>query len=142
MKRVFGLLVRRREAIPALVAVLLLGLAAIGVSFWAPVAQADQPSAAGDTKVYVGQKTCMGCHQQEASNWAHTIQATDHMRHCSRFVSIGRVRWIAETPYDGKDDSGWYRFEAEPVTTIFTGRAESPADMVAAPDSAIAGAGT
>jgi hypothetical protein len=58
------------------------------------------------------------------ANWAHTRQAGEHMRHCSRLVSIGRVRWIADTPHDGKDDSGWYRFEAKPVTTIFTGRAE------------------
>lgn len=26
-------------------------------------------------RVFVGQKTCEGCHQQEASNWAHTIHA-------------------------------------------------------------------
>jgi DmsE family decaheme c-type cytochrome len=26
-------------------------------------------------RTYVGQKTCEGCHQQEASNWAHTIHA-------------------------------------------------------------------
>src|SRR5438045_4063610 len=37
----------------------------------APVpAQADTPA---DTRTYVGQKTCEGCHQQEAANWAHTI---------------------------------------------------------------------
>jgi DmsE family decaheme c-type cytochrome len=32
---------------------------------------ADNP----DDRTYVGQKTCEGCHAQEAANWAHTIHA-------------------------------------------------------------------
>jgi DmsE family decaheme c-type cytochrome len=28
-----------------------------------------------EERTYVGQKTCEGCHQQEAGNWAHTIHA-------------------------------------------------------------------
>ncbi len=40
---------------------------------------AGQPAAAppqgDDTRSYVGEKTCMTCHQQEADNWAHTIHA-------------------------------------------------------------------
>jgi DmsE family decaheme c-type cytochrome len=28
-----------------------------------------------DDRTYVGQKTCEGCHAQEAANWAHTIHA-------------------------------------------------------------------
>ena len=48
------------------------------------VADADQMPAAGShgsaaddasDRTYVGQKTCVGCHQQEAANWAHTIHA-------------------------------------------------------------------
>ncbi len=31
--------------------------------------------AAGDDRTYVGQKICTACHQQEASNWAHTVHA-------------------------------------------------------------------
>src|SRR5258708_4500363 len=38
------------------------------------IAQAE-PSAIPSDRTYVGQKTCEGCHQQEASNWAHTIHA-------------------------------------------------------------------
>ena len=30
---------------------------------------------ATDNRVYVGQKTCETCHQQEAGNWAHTVHA-------------------------------------------------------------------
>lgn len=57
------------------------------------------------------------------ANWANTIQAGSHMQRCSRMVSIGRVRWIPGTSNDGKDDSSWYRFEAEPAETVFTARA-------------------
>jgi DmsE family decaheme c-type cytochrome len=41
-------------------------------------ADAAPPGAAAplaDDRTYVGQKTCETCHQQEASNWAHTIHA-------------------------------------------------------------------
>jgi DmsE family decaheme c-type cytochrome len=32
-------------------------------------------ASADDNRTYVGQKTCEGCHAQEAANWAHTIHA-------------------------------------------------------------------
>lgn len=57
------------------------------------------------------------------ANWAHTKQAAELMQYCSHIVSIGRVRWFEGTPSGGKDDAAWYRFEAEPASTIFTGRA-------------------
>jgi len=41
------------------------------------VADASPPpdTVATDDRTFVGQKVCEGCHQQEASNWAHTIHA-------------------------------------------------------------------
>lgn len=36
---------------------------------------AQPASSAPDNRTYVGQKVCESCHQQEASNWAHTIHA-------------------------------------------------------------------
>lgn len=57
------------------------------------------------------------------ANWAHTRQSAGHMRYCPRMLSIGRIRWIAGTQTDGKDDCCWYVFVPEPVQTIFTGRA-------------------
>jgi DmsE family decaheme c-type cytochrome len=33
------------------------------------------PAENADDRTYVGQKTCEGCHGQEAANWAHTIHA-------------------------------------------------------------------
>jgi hypothetical protein len=45
------------------------------------------------------------------ANWAHTRQSRDLIQHCSRILPIGRVRWIPGSPYTGKDDASWYRFE-------------------------------
>jgi DmsE family decaheme c-type cytochrome len=49
-------------------------------SFATDAAPANPPSAlppqsTDDDRTYVGQKTCEGCHPQEAANWAHTIHA-------------------------------------------------------------------
>ena len=39
-------------------------------------AQGAAPAAANlDQRAYVGQQTCVGCHAQEAKNWAHTVHA-------------------------------------------------------------------
>src|SRR5690242_723429 len=41
----------------------------------APVRPPPQPPEDENDRTYVGQKTCEGCHAQEAANWAHTIHA-------------------------------------------------------------------
>lgn len=41
----------------------------------APPPPPQPASSADDDRTYVGQKTCEGCHAQEAANWAHTIHA-------------------------------------------------------------------
>jgi hypothetical protein len=50
------------------------------------------------------------------ADWAHTLQAGAYMPHCTHIVSIGRVRWIAGSANDGKDNSSWYRFGREHQT--------------------------
>ncbi len=45
------------------------------------------------------------------ANWAHTRQSRQLIRHCSRVLPIGRVRWIPDSPYVGKDDAAWFRVE-------------------------------
>jgi DmsE family decaheme c-type cytochrome len=61
-----ALLIRVATAITILVL-------SVGVGAAAPVTPtpADNPA----DRTYVGQKTCEGCHGQEAANWAHTIHA-------------------------------------------------------------------
>lgn len=45
------------------------------------------------------------------ADWMHTTQARDLLRHCSRIVSVGRVKWIKNSPHVGKDNACWYRFD-------------------------------
>lgn len=30
-----------------------------------------------------------------------------------KIVSVGRVKWIEDSPHTGKDDCAWYMFDAE-----------------------------
>jgi hypothetical protein len=45
------------------------------------------------------------------ADWAHTRQSAPLIRHCSMIVPIGRVRWIPDSPFAGKDNAAWYRFD-------------------------------
>lgn len=61
-------------------------------------------------------------------DWAATKQAIPYLTSCSDIVAIGRLRWIAETKYTGKDNYGWYRFDARHgVGPIFHAQGASPA---------------
>jgi hypothetical protein len=46
------------------------------------------------------------------ADWAHTKQAAPFLDQCSHIVSIGRVKWIEDSDYTGKDNTAWYRFFA------------------------------
>jgi hypothetical protein len=45
-------------------------------------------------------------------DWAATKQAMPYLGSCSDIVAIGRLRWIAGTTMTGKDNFGWFRFDA------------------------------
>ena len=58
------------------------------------------------------------------ADWMHTRQSTDLMRHCRKIVSVGRVKWIADSPFTGKDNCCWYLFnQADDAAAQFVGRA-------------------
>lgn len=44
------------------------------------------------------------------ADWMHTKQAIPYLPRCSMIVSIGRVKWIPDSPYTGKDNCCWYHF--------------------------------
>jgi hypothetical protein len=44
-------------------------------------------------------------------DWAANLQATDYLHHCSDIVVIGRVKWIPNSKFTGKENYGWYRFD-------------------------------
>ena len=57
------------------------------------------------------------------ADWAHTKQSAPYMKHCSKIVSIGRVKWIKDSKHTGKDNCAWYCFEkSDDQQTVFIGR--------------------
>jgi hypothetical protein len=45
------------------------------------------------------------------ADWVHTKQAIPFKPRLQKIVSVGRVRWIPNSPYDGKDNCCWYLFD-------------------------------
>jgi hypothetical protein len=58
------------------------------------------------------------------SDWSHTRQASEYMKHCDMIVSVGRVKWIPDSKHTGKDNCCWYRFRSDDHACIteFIGR--------------------
>jgi hypothetical protein len=57
-------------------------------------------------------------------DWLHTQQLVPHLTRLRTIVSIGRVRWVPDSPQYGKDNTVWTPFDQpDPVATIrFVGR--------------------
>lgn len=55
------------------------------------------------------------------ADWMHTRQAAPFMHLLRKVVSVGRVKWIPDSPFTGKDNCCWYLFDA---------RSEAPAQFV------------
>lgn len=45
------------------------------------------------------------------ADWMFTKQAIPYLPHCSKIVSIGRVKWMPDSKYTGKDNACWYLFD-------------------------------
>jgi hypothetical protein len=45
------------------------------------------------------------------ADWMHTRQAAPFMPRLRQIVSVGRVKWIPDSPFTGKDNCCWYRFD-------------------------------
>jgi hypothetical protein len=56
------------------------------------------------------------------ADWMHTKQAATHLQYCQRIVSVGRLKWIPDTPHKGKDSCAWYLFQATKIETKFFGQ--------------------
>lgn len=60
------------------------------------------------------------------ADWMHTRQAAGLLSHCSLIASVGRVKWIPDSPSTGKDNAAWYRFDGSHKTgPRFVGREAS-----------------
>jgi hypothetical protein len=45
------------------------------------------------------------------ADWVHTLQAAPYLPRLKRIVSVGRVRWIKDSPFTGKDNCAWHLFD-------------------------------
>lgn len=58
------------------------------------------------------------------ADWMHTRQAAPFMPWLRKVVSVGRVRWIPDSPFIGKENCCWYLFDAcSHAPALFVGRA-------------------
>lgn len=46
-------------------------------------------------------------------DWVANLQAVPFLPRCSDIVIIGRVKWIENSKFTGKENYGWYRFDCE-----------------------------
>ncbi|WP_171232191.1 class I SAM-dependent methyltransferase [Ruegeria sp. HKCCA4812] len=58
------------------------------------------------------------------ADWMHTKQSAPFMPWLRKVVSVGRVKWIPDSKYTGKDNCCWYLFDQHAEgPTEFVGRA-------------------
>ena len=58
------------------------------------------------------------------ADWMHTKQSAPYMPLLRKIVSVGRVKWIPDSPFTGKDNACWYLFDAATDSAAqFVGRA-------------------
>ena len=50
------------------------------------------------------------------ADWMHTKQSAPFMPLLKKIVSVGRVKWIEDSPHTGKDNCCWYLFDASEET--------------------------
>jgi hypothetical protein len=57
------------------------------------------------------------------ADWVHTVQAVPYLPRLRRIVAVGRVKWIPDTKFTGKDNCCWHLFDARHrPATQFIGR--------------------
>lgn len=58
------------------------------------------------------------------ADWIHTRQAAPYLSRLRRIVSVGRVKWIPDSPFTGKDNCAWHLFDVpREGAAAFYGRA-------------------
>lgn len=57
------------------------------------------------------------------ADWAHTMQAIPYLPLLRKIVAVGRVKWIPDSKFTGKDNCCWFLFDAATSGPIeFVGR--------------------
>ena len=59
------------------------------------------------------------------ADWIHTWQAVPFLPRLRKVISVGRVKWIADSPFCGKDNCAWHLFDRPDTSALthFIGRA-------------------
>lgn len=58
------------------------------------------------------------------ADWVHTRQSVPYLPLLRKIVSVGRVKWIEDSPFTGKDNCCWHLFDASTdAPAQFIGRA-------------------
>lgn len=57
------------------------------------------------------------------ADWVHTVQAVPYLPRLRKIVAVGRIKWIPDTKFTGKDNCCWHLFDARHrPATQFVGR--------------------
>ena len=57
------------------------------------------------------------------ADWPHTRQAAPYLPLLRKIVSVGRVKWIPDSKFTGKDNCCWYLFGSHSIAPpVFVGR--------------------
>lgn len=60
------------------------------------------------------------------ADFAHNIRFEPYLRHCTKIVSVGRVKWIEDSKASGVENYSWYFFDKDNnKPTEFYGRAKN-----------------
>jgi hypothetical protein len=60
-----------------------------------------------------------------SADWLHNLSSAPLTPRLRMVVSIGRIKWIADSPFTGKDNAIWCLFDRPAgVPTIFIGRVQ------------------
>lgn len=63
------------------------------------------------------------------ADWSHTVQSIPYLPLLRKIVSVGRVKWIADSPFTGKDNCAWHLFAPGDTPTEFWGRTNVVEDV-------------
>lgn len=44
------------------------------------------------------------------ADFMHNAYAAEAMGYCAHVISVGRVKWIPDSPHDGMENAAWYQF--------------------------------
>jgi hypothetical protein len=72
-----------------------------------------------------------------AADFMHNVYYQEHLeRYCTKIVSVGRVKWIADSDNTGFDNAAWYRFDmaADGGPTEFVGNTGKAVKDIYHPD--------